>query len=241
MSDANVLTGHPPSIENPPSDKASDRIRKRLIEAGKSYSANDSIFEFIKEGELEELKAEVQTHVQNMLNALVIDQDKDHNTKDTGRRVAKMYIDEVMMGRYNPPPKMTVFPNEKKMDQLFAVGPVKIRSMCSHHMVPIMGDLWIGIIAGDNVVGLSKYARLAHWIMSRPQIQEEAIQQLADHIMKDLKPIGLAITMRAEHMCMCWRGVKDESVMTNTVVRGVMANNPSAKEEFYDQIKGMKF
>lgn len=219
----------------------SERIRNRLIEAEKPFFANDSIADFIKDGELEELKKEVAVHVRGMLDALVIDQDKDHNTKETAERVAKMYIEEVMMGRFTKGPKLTDFPNVKKLDEMYIVGPVKVRSMCSHHLVPILGEVWVGVLPGKKLIGLSKFNRIAHWIMSRPQIQEEAIIQLAETLEKELDPKGVAIVLRAEHMCMTWRGVKDDSVMTNSVMKGLFMHNSAAKQEFLQLIGGMGY
>lgn len=219
----------------------SQKIRDRLLEAEKPFFANDSIVDFIKDGELEELKKEVAGHVEAMLNALVIDIENDHNTKDTAQRVAKMYIDEIMMGRFTKKPAITEFPNFKKLDEMYISGPIRIRSMCSHHFAPVIGDVWVGVIPGKKVIGLSKFNRLAHWVMSRPQIQEEAIIQLADELEKDMEAAGIAIVMRAEHYCMKWRGVKDDSMMTNSVMRGVFAQNPNAKNEFLQLITGMGY
>lgn len=225
----------------PAPPKASDLIRARLKAEKKQFFANDSIHEFLQEGDKEALKKEVQQAVENLLDALVIDRENDHNTKDTARRVAKMYMEEVMMGRYSPPPELTEFPNAKKLDEIYTVGPIKIRSMCSHHFAPIIGQIWVGVIPGKNVIGLSKFNRLAHWVMSRPQIQEEAVIQLADELEAELEPIGLAIVIKADHFCMKWRGVKDDSSMANSVMRGVFKANPSAKQEFFDIIKGQGY
>lgn len=221
--------------------KVSDRIRNRLIEAEKPFFANDSIADHIKEGELEEMKKEVASHVRAMMHSLVIDVENDHNTKETAERVAKMYIEEVMMGRYYKKPKLTMFPNAKKLDEIIVVGPIEVRSMCSHHLVPIIGQVWVGVIPGNKLIGLSKYNRLAHWIMSRPQIQEEACIQLVDEIEKELEAMGVILIMRAEHMCMKWRGVKDDSIMGNSIVRGIFKANPHAKQEFLEVIKGMGY
>lgn len=109
--------------------------------------------------------------------------------------------------------------------------------MCSHHLVPIIGKCWIGVIPGEKLLGLSKFSRICDWIMSRPQIQEEATIQLADYIEKVLNPAGLAIVVKATHMCMQWRGVKDQAAMTTSVLRGVMAKNPTAKQEFLEFIQ----
>ena len=190
---------------------------------------------------MERLQEEVEAACVNLLHVLLIDIDRDHNTGETAARMAKMYINEVMKGRYHAPPKTTLFPNAKKLDEIYTVGPITVRSMCSHHFVPIMGSCWVGVIPGKNVVGLSKFNRSIGWIMSRPQIQEEAVIQVADMLEKALEPIGVAVVMKAEHMCMCWRGVKDNTTMTNSVMRGVFGKNPSAKQEFLQLIQGQGF
>jgi GTP cyclohydrolase IA len=214
---------------------ASERIRYRLIGADCRYHANDNIAEFIREGELEELKAEVQVKMQEVLRALVIDTDSDHNTNDTAQRVAKMFISEVFRGRYVPMPSVTEFPNVERLNELMIVGPVKVRSACSHHLCPILGKVWIGVLPNEfsNLIGLSKYARICDWIMSRPQIQEEAVTMLANELQERVKPDGLAIVMEADHLCMHWRGVKDdESMMTNSVMRGAFLKDANLRREF---------
>ena len=221
-----------PASESRP---ASERIRARIEEAGLRFNANDNIAAFVKEGELEELRAEVEERMQSVLDALVIDTAHDHNSRETARRVAKMYIDEVFRGRYEAPPKVTSFPNDSGLNELMIVGPITVRSACSHHFCPIMGDLWVGVMPNEhtNVIGLSKYERLARWIMSRPQIQEEAIVQLADLIQHKTKPDGLALIMKSTHFCMSWRGVKDkDSKMINSVMRGVFLKDPDLRREF---------
>ena len=124
--------------------------------------------------------------MKGVLESLVIDTESDHNTQDTARRVAKMYLTEVFRGRYHAAPPVTEFPNAERLNELMIVGPITVRSACSHHFCPIMGRLWIGLMPNEhsNLIGLSKYSRLAEWIMSRPQIQEEAITQMADLLMR---------------------------------------------------------
>ena len=214
---------------------ASDRIRYRIVGANCRYHANDNISQFIAEGELAELKAEVQAKMQEVLEALVIDTDSDHNTNDTAMRVAKMFIHEVFKGRYVGMPSVTEFPNFSRLNELMIVGPVKVRSACSHHLCPILGKVWIGVLPNEhsNLIGLSKYARICDWIMSRPQIQEEAVTMLANELQERVKPDGLAIVMEADHFCMHWRGVKDdESMMTNSVMRGSFLKDPNLRREF---------
>jgi GTP cyclohydrolase I len=213
----------------------SARIRARLEEARKRYHANDNISGFIEPGELEALLEEVTGKMQGVLESLVIDVSRDHNTQDTARRVAKMYLYEVFRGRYVAPPPVTEFPNAEYLNELMIVGPITVRSACSHHFCPIMGRLWIGLLPNEhsNLIGLSKYARLAEWIMSRPQIQEEAIAQVADLLMTKVAPDGLAVVMEADHFCMHWRGVKDSGAkMINSVMRGAFLKNATLRREF---------
>jgi GTP cyclohydrolase I len=146
-----------------------------------------------------------------------------------------MYVTEVFRGRYMPAPSVTEFPNVEHLNELMIVGPIMIRSACSHHLCPIIGKLWIGVMPNEhsNLIGLSKYVRLADWIMSRPQIQEEAVTRLADLLLDRMQPDGLAIVMEADHFCMQWRGVKDtDSKMINSVMRGSFLANSDLRREF---------
>ena len=214
---------------------ASERIRYRLVAAERRYHANDNISGFVRPGELDELRAEVAAKLQDVLQALVIDTDSDHNTKETAKRVAKMYIDEVFRGRYVPMPAVTEFPNVERLNELMIVGPITIRSACSHHMCPIFGKVWIGLLPNEhsNLIGLSKYTRIADWIMSRPQIQEEAVTMLANELQERVRPDGLAIVMEADHFCMHWRGVKDtQTAMVNSVMRGSFLKDANLRREF---------
>ena len=211
------------------------KIRERLAQARKRFNANDNIAQFIEPGELEKLLDEVEGKMQGVLDSLVIDTVRDHNTGDTARRVAKMYLNEVFQGRYVKPPRITEFPNAEHLNELMIVGPITVRSACSHHFCPVIGKIWIGVMPNEhtNVIGLSKYARLAEWVMGRPQIQEEAVVQLADLIMEKTQPDGLAIVMEASHYCMAWRGVKDmDSKMINSVMRGVFLKDSALRREF---------
>ena len=218
----------------------SSRIRQRIKAAGVRFHANDNIAAFIKEGELEQLQAEVQSKLAAVLESLVIDVESDHNTQDTAKRVAKMYVTEVFRGRYTEAPPVTEFPNASSLNELMIVGPITVRSACSHHFCPIMGRLWIGLMPNEhsNLIGLSKYSRLAEWVMSRPQIQEEAITQLADLLMEKVRPDGLAVVMEADHFCMHWRGVKDsQTMMINSVMRGSFLKDHTLRAEFLSLIK----
>ena len=211
------------------------RIRERLKAAQRRFNANDNIAEFVEPGELDEMLEEVTVKMEAVLQSMVIDTQGDHNTESTARRVAKMYINEVFNGRYVQPPRITEFPNAEHLNELMLVGPITVRSACSHHLCPVIGKLWIGIMPnkGTNVIGLSKYARLAEWVMGRPQIQEEAVIQLANLIEEKTRPDGLAVVMEATHFCMAWRGVKDlDSRMINSVMRGVFLKDMSLRREF---------
>jgi GTP cyclohydrolase I len=220
-----------------------DRIRERIRGAGARFRANDNIAAFVEKGELEQLQAEVAEKIGEVLRALVIDTTSDHNTQDTARRVAKMYLREVFAGRYAPPPPITEFPNVKRLNELMIVGPVTVRSACSHHLCPIIGRIWVGVMPNEHtaLIGLSKYARLVEWVMTRPQIQEEAISQLAELLQDKMQPDGLAIVMEADHYCMQWRGVKDmDSKMTNSIMRGSFLKNPDLRREFLSLLTDRK-
>ena len=219
-------------------NSASARIRERIKSDGGSFLANDNISEYIKPGELIELGVEVADRVRDLLHTLVIDVENDHNTRETAERVSRMYINEVFKGRYHEQPKVTSFPNAKKLDEIYTVGPMTVRSACSHHFVPIIGNVWIGIKPGSRVIGLSKFSRVADWVFSRPHIQEEAVMILADEIEKLCEPQGLGIIIKAEHYCMKLRCVKEpQCSMVNSVVRGAFRHDASLKQEFFELVR----
>ncbi len=216
----------------------SERIRERLIKNQVSYFANDNVAKYIDPEELKELENEVAFRFRELLKSLVIDIDNDHNTEETATRVARMYIHEVFKGRYHHQPKVTSFPNVKNLDEIYTVGPITVRSACSHHFVPIMGHCWIGIKPGSRVIGLSKFARVADWVFSRPHIQEEAVMILADEIERLCEPQGLGIIIKADHYCMKLRGVKESHCsMVNSVVRGDFRHDSSLKQEFFELVR----
>jgi len=220
-----------------------DRIRERIQRARGRYRANDNISSYVEEGELEQLRLEVAGKIDEVLRALVIDTESDHNTQDTARRVAKMYLLEVFAGRYVAQPPVTEFPNVRHLNELMIVGPVTVRSACSHHLCPIIGRVWVGVMPNEHsaLIGLSKYARLVEWVMTRPQIQEEAITQLADLLQDKMQPDGLAIVMTADHYCMQWRGVKDmDSKMTNSIMRGSFLKDPDLRREFLSLLTDLR-
>lgn len=228
-----------PKTEKDTLQATSTRIRERIIQSGQRFHANDNIASFLEPGDVDALIDEVTGKMKGVLESLVIDTESDHNTQDTARRVAKMYLTEVFRGRYMPAPALTEFPNIERLNELMIVGPITVRSACSHHFCPIMGRLWIGLMPNEhsNLIGLSKYSRLAEWVMSRPQIQEEAITQMAELLIRRVSPDGLAVVMEADHFCMHWRGVKDsETKMINSVMRGSFLKDAALRREFLSLI-----
>jgi len=232
-----TAASNPPKVATRRS--VSTEIRDRVQRAKQRFFANDNISAFLEPGDLEALLDEVTVKMEGVLESLVIDTERDHNTRETARRVAKMYLTEVFRGRYVPAPPVTEFPNAAYLNELMIVGPITVRSACSHHLCPIMGRLWIGVMPNEhsNLIGLSKYSRLAEWIMCRPQIQEEAIIQLADMLMNKVTPDGLAVVMEADHFCMHWRGVKDDTTrMINSVMRGSFLKDAALRRELLSLI-----
>jgi GTP cyclohydrolase I len=203
--------------------------------------ANDHI-PGLTEEDRADIKDDVALAIESLLVALRIDYENDHNTEGTPERVARMYVDEVFKGRFHPPPKITDFPNAKALDTLYTIGPITVRSACSHHLVPILGRAWIGVIPGERVIGISKFHRLTEWVMSRPQIQEEATVQLADEIETRVRPLALAVVVKAQHLCMSWRGVREPGVeMATSVMRGIFKEDAKARAEFMSVIRGQGY
>ncbi|WP_245509226.1 GTP cyclohydrolase I [Bradyrhizobium zhanjiangense] len=210
-------------------------IRERLRDAGASFAANDNIAEYLLPGDIDVIQAEVEQHVQAVLEALVIDTSRDHNTKATAKRVARMYVREVFAGRFEPAPEVTDFPS---LNELYTLGPIAVRSTCSHHLVPMTGRMWVGVVPGEKVIGISKFVRLANWIMSRPHIQEEAAVMLADELERRILPKGLAVIVRAQHQCMIWRGVREtDTIMITSIMRGAFRDDRTLRSEFMALIK----
>lgn len=213
----------------------STHYRKEVLEQhGLPHAANDNITNDISHGDRIVMERGVADGFEKILRELLIDTEGDHNTRNTAARVAKMYCREVFRGRYEPAPIVTTFPNTKKLDELVMTGPITVRSTCSHHFCPILGQAWIGVIYDKQLAGLSKFNRVVEWIAARPQIQEEMVVQVADFVDKVLKPKGLGIVMTCQHTCMTWRGVKEHSsaLMTTSVMRGVFRKKPEARAEF---------
>lgn len=222
--------------------KPGETVRNRLKSAGRTYLANDNISDALLPGDLAAIEHEVERCAGAMLDALVIDTENDHNTRGTAKRLAKMFVHEVFAGRYLPPPTCTDFPNVRSMDEIYVVGPITVRSACSHHLCPIEGEVWFGVIPGERIIGISKFSRIANWILSRPQIQEEAIMQLADEVERIIAPRGLAVVLSARHSCMTWRGVKEDgTTMTTSVMRGIFRDGPAARAEVLSLIQAKGF
>jgi GTP cyclohydrolase I len=219
----------------------SEVIRSRIKAANARFHANDNIADFIEnEDEVDQLVDEVAGQFQGVLNSLIIDTENDHNTQDTARRVAKMFVRETFGGRYKNVPKVTAFPN-MGYKSLYTTGPISIRSTCAHHFQNIVGRCWVGIIPEGEVIGLSKFNRLVHHICERPQIQEEMTTQIADALKKYAKTENIAVVVKAEHHCMTMRGVREhESDMTTAIMLGAFGTDPALKQEFYDICLSMK-
>jgi len=221
--------------------KTSDKIRARLKRLEKRYFSNDNISEVLLPGDEQRIINEVAAEMENVFQALVIDTKNDHNTKETAMRVAKMFVTEIFAGRYQDAPAITAFPNDLEYDQLYVTGPITIRSTCAHHIMPIVGKAYVGVFPGRKVIGLSKFNRIADWITSRPQIQEEMTMQLADAIESETEADGIAVLIQAEHFCMTHRGVREhQSDMTTSVLRGTMRDTPELRQEFFNIIARMK-
>ena len=217
-------------------------IRKRIAKDGGKFFCNDNISKYIQsEAEIYWIERDVEMKVEELLQCLIIDTENDHNTQETAKRMAKMFIHEIFRGRYREQPKITTFPNATNYDQLYITGPVSIRSTCAHHFQNIVGKAYVGVFPGKEVIGLSKFNRLINWIAARPQIQEEMTMQIADAVEEVTGADGVAIVIRAEHMCMTHRGVKEhESDMTTSVMRGSFRNDPELKKEFLTLMQEMR-
>lgn len=218
----------------------SDKIRERIQQTGASFFANHNISEYIQEGELDLLVSEVEAQFEKVLHSLVIDTEQDHNTRGTARRVAKMFVREIFGGRYQPMPRVTSFPN-LGYESLYTTGPISIRSTCAHHFQNIVGNCWVGVLPQTEVIGLSKFNRIVHWIASRPQIQEEMTTEIAESLKEYAKTPNVAVIVKAEHHCMTSRGVMaHENDMTTAIMEGAFRTDPSLKKEFYDIFSSMK-
>lgn len=219
--------------------KISDIIKERLISNNVRYWANDNISDYIKEDEYALLIDEITHNFENTLSSLIIDIDTDPNSKGTARRLAKMYINEILSGRYHGQPNVTAFPNEGT-DEYSGMITIRseIKSICSHHHQPVQGTCYIGIIPNGKVLGLSKYIRIAQWHARRGTLQEELTSRIANAIMDLTGSEHVGVHIAATHGCCENRGVMAHSSLTQTtVLKGWFQENPEVKKEFMDNIK----
>jgi GTP cyclohydrolase IA len=219
--------------------KTSETIKARIDEAGIRYWAGDNISDVLQEGDKEALIDEASVAFESVLDALVIDHKTDPNSMDTARRLAKMYYNELMAGRYEPKPTATAFPNNgnNRYPGMLVVRS-ELKSMCSHHHQPVTGVAYIGIIAADTLIGLSKYTRLAQWCARRGTLQEELAMDIAREIMSATNSKDVGVYIQATHGCCENRGIMANSSLTQTtVLKGAFHNDPGCKKEFMDNIK----
>ena len=217
----------------------SDTIRQRIKAAGASFNANDNISAYIEPGETEQLIEELNARFDAVLDSLIIDRQNDPNSHDTGRRLAKMYVKELMRGRYDPIPAATAFPNDSEdRYQGMLVVRSELRSVCSHHHQPVHGVAYIGIIAAGKLIGLSKYTRIAQWCARRGTLQEELCNDIAREIQIATDSENVAVYIQASHGCCENRGIMAHSSLTQTtVLRGAFFHDQSTKKEFFDNVK----
>jgi GTP cyclohydrolase I len=217
----------------------SQQITTRIRNAGGRYWAGDNIAEYLHEGDKQALIDELTTKFEDVLDSLVIDRANDPNSNDTGRRLAKMYINELMSGRYDPAPNATAFPNHTndRYDGMLVVRS-ELTSVCSHHHQPVKGVAYIGIIAADLLIGLSKYTRIAQWCARRGTLQEELAMDIAREIEKATGSRDVGVYIQATHGCCENRGIMAHSSLTQTtVLHGAFKDDPATKKEFMDNIK----
>ena len=219
--------------------ETSKKIKQRLKEAGKRFWAGDNISDFIEEGEKQQLVDELAPKFEAVLQGLVIDTENDPNSNGTGKRLAKMYINELMAGRYEPIPTATAFPNDSATPyEGMLVVRSELTSMCSHHHQIVRGVAYIGIIASEKLIGLSKYTRIAQWCAERGTLQEELANDITREIQKATGAEHLGVYIQATHGCVENRGVKAHSSLTQTtVLKGAFKDDPGTKKEFMDNIK----
>ena len=217
----------------------SEEIKARLVQADMRYWAGDNISEVLKTGDKEELINEASIAFEGVLDALLIDRYNDPNSKGTAKRLAKMYYNEIMVGRYEPAPTATAFPNDSddRYDGMLVVRS-ELKSMCSHHHQPVAGVAYIGIIAADKLIGLSKYTRIAQWCARRGTLQEELANDIAREIGKATDAEHLGVYIQATHGCCENRGIMATSSLTQTtVLKGSFKDDAGTKKEFFDNIK----
>ena len=211
----------------------SQQILKRILKDKGRYFADDNISQYIQDDELKLLQLEVEDKVEALLNSLIIDTKNDPHARETCHRMAKMFLCEVMQGRYQPMPRIKSFETQQPCHDVFVLGPINVQSMCSHHFVPVIGKLYLGIISDQEIWGISKFARISQWFMRRPHIQEKSTQDLADLIFKLLQPKGLIIQFTAAHLCMSWRGVNEQAFQMTTIAKRGLLNQAQYEQQFY--------
>jgi len=220
-------------------DSISERIVSRIKADGARYWAGDNIAKYIGPNEKEPLIDEITEKFEGVLDSLIIDRHNDPNSKGTARRLAKMYINEIMVGRYEPNPNATAFPNDSsdRYEGMLVVRS-ELRSMCSHHHQPVTGVAYIGIIAGQKLIGLSKYTRIAQWCARRGTLQEELCNDIAREIEAATGSHNIGVYIQATHGCCENRGIMAHSSLTQTtVLKGAFNDDPATKKEFMDNIK----
>lgn len=219
--------------------KVSEQLRNNLKQSNKRFWAGDNISEYITEENKELLIDEATEAFEAVLDTLLIDRENDPNSHGTARRLAKMYFNEIMAGRYEPNPDATAFPNdsEDRYEGMLVVRS-ELRSMCSHHHQPVKGVAYIGIIAASKLIGLSKYTRIAQWCATRGTLQEELCNDITREIMRATGSENVAVYIQATHGCCENRGIMAHSSLTQTtVLKGAFKSDPDTKKEFFDNIK----
>ena len=214
-------------------------IRERMKTANKRFWAGDNVSEFVSEKDKQQLIKEATAAFEKVLDTLLIDRENDPNSHGTAKRLAKMYFNEIMAGRYDPAPDATAFPNDSQ-DRYEGMLVVRseLRSMCSHHHQPVTGVAYIGIIAAEKLIGLSKYTRIAQWCARRGTLQEELCNDIAREIEKATGAKDLGVYIQATHGCCENRGIMAHSSLTQTtVLKGAFKDDPGTKKEFFDNIK----